>query len=62
MKKMASLFIAAILFSALARAQDTNSEHAKNTLEIHTRIIESCLCSKHSANWHRSPWVVTSGT
>ncbi len=40
MKNMVSWFIAAILFSALASAQDTNSEHAKKTLEIYTRIIE----------------------
>ena len=40
MKKIVSLFIAAVLFSTLANAQDTNSEHAKKTLEIYTRIIE----------------------
>ena len=40
MKNVVFLFIVAILFSALARGQDTNSEHAKKTLEIYTRIIE----------------------
>jgi carboxypeptidase PM20D1 len=40
MEKIVSLFIAVTLFSAPAHALDTNSEHAKKTLQIYTRIIE----------------------
>ena len=40
MKKLASLFFATLLISALAHAADTNSEHANKTLEIYTRIIK----------------------
>ena len=40
MKNIVYLFIAAILVSASAHAQDTTSEHAKKTLEIYTQIIE----------------------
>lgn len=39
MKKIISLVCAGLLSSAVMASQDTNSEHAKKTLEIFTRII-----------------------
>ena len=40
MKKSAPLLMVALLCCAMASAQDNNSEHARKTLEIYTRIIE----------------------
>jgi carboxypeptidase PM20D1 len=40
MKKFLALFVSSAIFSAVAVAQDTESEHAKKTLEIYTHIIE----------------------
>jgi acetylornithine deacetylase/succinyl-diaminopimelate desuccinylase-like protein len=39
MKKFIALLTAGLLFSGLATAQDVDSEHARKTLEIYTRII-----------------------
>jgi carboxypeptidase PM20D1 len=39
MNKYFSLLITSLLFCSIALAQDVNSEHAKKTLEIYTRII-----------------------
>ena len=39
MKKIIIMFAAILLSSAVVSAQDVNSEHAKKTLEIYTRII-----------------------
>ncbi|MGB3649566.1 MAG: hypothetical protein WA992_13650, partial [Desulfobulbales bacterium] len=39
MKRIITLLAAGLLSSGLATAQDVNSEHAKKTLEIFTRII-----------------------
>ena len=40
MRRMLALIAAVLLCTGIAAAQDVNSEHARKTLEIYTRIIE----------------------
>ncbi len=49
MKKIVIMFVALLSFSAMAFAQDVNSEHAQKTLEIYTHII-SVETSKNLGN------------